>query len=124
MFDGVGQQTETSSGAGILNRFKITAEVAVSKIFPGAFLWQYGSVVAGDLGFASNSAGFALATGLGDFTGVFLGHSLYYAIKSMFAKNISIGQEVQTGFFLGSAAFFSGSRNCVSVCLIMLTWPY
>ena len=102
--------TATAAASGsLLNRFKVTAEVVVSKIFPGGFCWQYGSVIAGDLGFSGSSAGFAMMTGLGDMAGVFVGHSLYYALKSIVSPDVKVGQEMQTGFFLGSAAFFSGT---------------
>ena len=94
---------------GIGRRFIITAEVTISKLFPAGFGWQAGSIVAGDMGFKAADAGFAVVTGLGDMTGVFLGHSIYYGLKSIVSKEISIGQEVQTAFFLGSAAFCSGA---------------
>lgn len=93
----------------MLDRFALTAEVSVSKLFPGGFCWQYGSIIAGDLGYSSTSASFALCTGVGDFAGVFLGHSIYYALKSFVSKSVSVGQEVQNGLWLGSAALFSGT---------------
>jgi hypothetical protein len=102
-------KTVTASLSGVLDRFKVTAEVAVSKLFPGGFGWQYGSVLATDLGYTGTDMGFAAMAGLGDFAGVFLGHCVYNAIKSTVTKGVSLGQEIQTGFFLGSAAFFSGT---------------
>jgi len=99
-----------------LNRFKTTVEVSVSKIFPAGFGWQTFSVLAGDMGYTATDAGFALMTGLGDFTGVFLGHSTYYVLKSAIEKEkkTDVGQEIQTAFFLGSAAFCSGK----------IAWPF
>ena len=105
--DAAKNDSSTSDG-GILRRFIVTAEVTASKIFPAGFGWQYGSVIAGNLGYAGTDLGFALATGVGDATGVFLGHTLFYAIKSTFDSSVKMSQEVQTGVFLGSAAFCSG----------------
>ena len=51
---------------------------------------------------------FAVFTGLGDMTGVALGHVLYYSLKKVVDPAIDIGKEVHTGIFLGSAAFCSG----------------
>lgn len=42
-------------------------------------------------------------------TGVFLGHSIFYGLKSLVSKKVSVTQELQTGFWLGSAAFCSGA---------------
>ena len=44
-------------------------------------------------------------------TGVFLGHTLYFALKKAITgdASIKIGGEAQTGWWLGSAAFFSGT---------------
>lgn len=87
-----------------------TVEVAVSKIFPAGFGWQYASCVAdGHFGFAGDSAGFALCTGVGDVLGVFLGHTLYMLGKKGFVSpEINATHEAQTGWFLGTAAFCSG----------------
>ena len=51
---------------------------------------------------------FAVATGLGDMTGVFLGHSIYFALKRAIDPSIDVMKEVHTAIFLGSAAFCSG----------------
>ena len=51
---------------------------------------------------------FALLTGLGDMTGVALGHTLYYSLKKMGDPAIDISKEIHTSIFLGSAAFCSG----------------
>lgn len=100
-----------SHDSNLANRFISTVEVVVSKIFPAGFGWQYGSVVAAQLGYASDSLLFALSTGLGDALGVVLGHSAYYGCKKAISggQNINMTKEVQTGLFLGSAAFCSGS---------------
>ncbi|CAK9252807.1 unnamed protein product [Sphagnum jensenii] len=67
----------TSSVNPLLNRCIITAEVIISKIFPGGFAWQYFSGLAGQMGYSSTSVGFAAMTGLGDFTGVFIGSAAF-----------------------------------------------
>lgn len=96
----------------LTNRFIITAEVMVSKIFPAGFGWQYASCIAeSNLGFAADSWSFALCTGVGDGVGVLVGHSAYYAAKKAVTGNsdIDIKAQVQTGLLLGSAAFCSGT---------------
>ena len=92
-------------------RMLSTVEVMVSKIFPAGFGWQGASIVAGDyMGLDDSSAGFALATGVGDFTGVFVGHTGYYMLKKIFYdESISMEHEAQTGLLLASAAFCSGT---------------
>ena len=97
-------------GNHIVNRFISTLEVSVSKIFPAGFGWQYGSVIADNMGLTPNDLGFFLTTGLGDLTGVFLGHTLYYSIRNAITGGErTIADEAGTGWFLGSAAFCSGS---------------
>jgi len=83
----------------------------VSKIFPAGFGWQYASCVADGMGFAGTSVPFALITGLGDATGVFLGHTIYKAIQGAVAPsmNIQMGSEVGVGAWLATAAFCAGS---------------
>ncbi len=95
-----------------LDRFKVTAEVTVSKIFPAGFGWQSSSILARDfLGYAPDTLGFALTTGLGDGIGVFLGHCAYNFAKKNATGDDSINmeRETQTGILLGSAAFCSGT---------------
>jgi hypothetical protein len=95
-----------------LDRFKVTAEVTVSKIFPAGFGWQSSSILARDfLGYAPDTLGFALTTGLGDGIGVFLGHCAYNVAKKNATGDDSINmeRETQTGILLGSAAFCSGT---------------
>ena len=101
------QERETSLSQPMLS----TVEVMVSKIFPAGFGWQGASIVAGDyMGLDDSSAGFALATGVGDFTGVFVGHTGYYMLKKIFYdESISMEHEAQTGLLLASAAFCSGT---------------
>ena len=102
----------------MVERFKVTAEVTVSKIFPAGFAWQSSSILADSiLGYAPDSMGFALLTGMGDAIGVFVGHCLYFLAKKNVVDangsdgrfNIDMEKEVQTGLLLGSAAFFSGT---------------
>lgn len=95
----------------LMNRFAITAEVTVSKIFPAGFGWQSASIIADTkLGYAADSTAFALTTGFGDALGVFLGHCAFYsAKKALVDSSINMKKELQTGIFLGSAAFCSGT---------------
>jgi len=95
----------------ILRRFRITAEVTVSKIFPAGFGWQTFATGATHLGYSANDVGFFLMTGVGDAFGVAIGHTLYYTIKKYITQNpeIDIAKESQISVFLGSAALFSGT---------------
>lgn len=101
----------TKATSSIVDRFTVTAEVTISKIFPAGFGWQTSSIVACNYyGFSTDSLNFALTTGVGDAIGVFCGHVLYYGVKKgVFDDSIDMKKEGQTGFFLGSAAFCSGT---------------
>ena len=109
----VEEKVEESLSSTMMNRFKITAEVTVSKIFPAGFGWQSSSILASSyLGYGSDTLGFALTTGVGDGVGVFAGHSLYYLAKKNIitdGSSINMDRETQTGLLLGSAAFCSGT---------------
>jgi len=102
---------DSKKTSGIVNRFVITAEVTVSKIFPAGFGWQTSSIIAANhLGYASDTMAFAVTTGLGDAIGVVAGHCAYYsAKKALVDKSINLEQELQTGVLLGSGAFCSGT---------------
>ncbi|KAL7482398.1 hypothetical protein ACHAW6_008067 [Cyclotella cf. meneghiniana] len=117
-----GTKTKSSSSSdknnAMMERFKVTAEVTVSKIFPAGFAWQSSSILADSiLGYTPDSVGFALTTGFGDAVGVFVGHCVYFFAKKNLVHangsdgkaNIDMEKEVQTGMLLGSAAFFSGT---------------
>jgi hypothetical protein len=95
----------------LLDRFTTTAEVTVSKIFPAGFGWQTASIVASSgLGYSSDSAAFALTTGVGDGVGVFLGHLTYCAAKkSLYRPHMNMTKELHTATLLGTAAFCSGT---------------
>ena len=88
--------TETKESGGIVDRFIVTAEVTVSKIFPAGFGWQTASIIAeNNLGYAPDTMAFAATTGFGDGVGVLLGHSLYYgAKKAAVDPSIDMGKEV------------------------------
>jgi len=107
---GVRQESTTATEAptgGLGARMALTAEVLVSKIFPAGFGWQTASLVADQsFGLGAETAGFAVLTGLGDFTGVFLGHSIFYAIKN---GGANVGSEVQTATWLATSAFLAGT---------------
>ncbi len=63
------------------------------------------------MGYAPDTLGFAMTTGLGDGIGVFMGHCAYSVAKKNVTgdDSIDIGREAQTGLLLGSAAFCSGT---------------
>jgi hypothetical protein len=66
-------EQKTSS---IVDRFVVTAEVTVSKIFPAGFGWQTSSIIAEThLGYAPDTMAFAMTTGFGDAVGVLRGPS-------------------------------------------------
>lgn len=95
---------------GLTQRFVLTAEVAVSKLFPAGFGWQGASVVADGMNFGATDLEFFAITGGGDFVGVLLGHSTYYTLKKVSGVDpeIDLGEVVGTGTWLASAAFCSG----------------
>eukprot|EP00501_MAST-03F_sp_TOSAG23-6_P002600 GSMAST32.ASY1.ANO1.2741.1 assembled CDS len=101
---------KVSFPAMLRDRFVITAEVMVSKIFPAGFGWQTACTFAESQNVAADSAQFALYTGIGDGLGVFAGHSLYYALKSVAVdQTINVKEQIHTGLLLGTAALFSGT---------------
>jgi hypothetical protein len=102
---------EAKTEKGLYDRFVVTAEVTVSKIFPAGFGWQTASIVADSgFGFAADSTSFALTTGIGDGIGVLCGHVGYYGLKKHFIdSSINMKQEAHKGVLLGSAAFCSGA---------------
>ena len=91
-------------------RMTVTAEVAISKIFPAGFGWQTAAYFAENAGMEATDLSFFLSTGLGDGIGVCAGHTLYCAGKKAVTGNadISLGKELQVGIMLGSAAVCSG----------------
>jgi len=100
---------DRSLGDVIAARMFTTTEVAVSKIFMAGFGWQGASCVAEAYGYGAESYGFALITGMGDFTGVCIGHTAWMIGKSMAVDDtIDTTAEFHTGILLGTAAFFSG----------------
>ena len=102
------KEAEKSS---LAKRFVVTSEVTVSKIFPAGFGWQTSSIIAENhLGYAPDSAAFALTTGLGDAVGVLAGHTAFYAAKKATVdSSINMEREAHVGLLLGSAAFCSGT---------------
>jgi len=91
------------------NRHVVTAEVIVSKIFPAGFGWQASSIFAGQQGFEADTLSFALTTGVGDFLGVFIGHTTYSLLKAAVVGSPSIKGDMVAGLWLASAAFCSGT---------------
>merc|ERR1711871_1209892 len=92
----------------IMDRFKTTAEVTLSKILPAGFGWQTASTIADGMGYEATDMGFFIATGAGDITGVMLGHTLWYYVKSKIYPNVNVKTETVNGLWLSSAAFCSG----------------
>jgi hypothetical protein len=107
----------SEAGARAGERIMSSLEVSVSKIFWAGAGWQTASLLAANLGLASNSLGFYLAVGAGDMSGVFLGHTAYYMLKKAYMGDarIDVAREAQTGALLGGAAFFSGFTWQLSV---------
>lgn len=102
-----------------LNRFKVTGEVLISKIFPAGFCWQAASVLAEQSDFATNSTAFALTTGMGDALGVMAGHFLFYSLaKNTYRPQTNLKEEAQIGLLLSTAAFGSGAlwQPTVNLC--------
>jgi len=124
-----------------LKRLKLTAEITVSKLFPGGFAWQTMGTLAGTVGYDSKSLGFAMFTGVGDFLGVGFGHMIYKLIQRRLALTANanihdpaskwvvpdIATEAQTALWLGSAALCSGTLWQPMVNLFSLLgagfWP-
>eukprot|EP00912_Choanoflagellata_sp_UC4_P000984 UC4_evm6s607 len=101
---------DDSSTSVMANRLKLTLEVTVSKLLPAGFGWQAASVFAEEsLGAGAETLTFAVTTGLGDAAAVFLGHSIFYTLKSSVDKSIKIGDTVQVGAWLAIATLFSGT---------------
>jgi hypothetical protein len=107
--DTVGEEGETSFGSVVATRFKNTAEVIVSKIFPAGFGWQGASVLADNAGFTSDSLAFAASTGLGDGVGVAIGHYSWCALMKAAGRETDMTAQAHTSILLGSAAVCSGT---------------
>ena len=122
---GNGESKEAlEDGFPLAARFKVTAEVSVSKIGPaGAGWWAANALAADHLGFASTDMGYFVTTGLGDASAVFLGHSLYFLCKSSVVPGISMAKEMQTGAFLAGATFLSGFV-WQPICNVLETQPF
>lgn len=93
-----------------IGRMVYTIEVAVSKLFPAGFGWQYSSGIAEDtFGLGANDYGFFAVTGFGDMCGVFAGHFTYYTGKKiLYDRSIVVGEQAHVALWLGAAAFMSG----------------
>lgn len=94
----------------LVDRFTVTAEVAVSKLLPAGMGWQGFSCLAEGMGLGATDAGFFLITGSGDALGVAVGHTLYYTIKkNVYDQSIDLKQQAQAALLLGTATFCSGA---------------
>lgn len=98
-----------SIGDVIAARFIVTAEVAISKIFPAGFGWQGGCIIAEALGYGSTDVPLFLITGLGDAAGVGIGHYIYYAIKNALGYKQDMQSVGHTSVLLSTACIFSGT---------------
>eukprot|EP00465_Bigelowiella_longifila_P012199 CAMPEP_0185263724 /NCGR_PEP_ID=MMETSP1359-20130426/16056_1 /TAXON_ID=552665 /ORGANISM="Bigelowiella longifila, Strain CCMP242" /LENGTH=261 /DNA_ID=CAMNT_0027851461 /DNA_START=145 /DNA_END=930 /DNA_ORIENTATION=- len=94
-----------AQGALIPQRFQLTGEVIVSKIFWAGFGWQGSSIVADKLGYSAESIAFAGTTGVGEALAVMAGHSLFYTV----IKGSDASKEISTGLWLGTGTLFSGT---------------
>lgn len=101
---------EETHASVIGRRMTVTAEVGISKIFPAGFGWQTAAYFAENAGMEATDLSFFLSTGVGDGIGVCAGHTLYMAGKKAVTgnKDIDIGEQLQVGVMLGSAAVCSG----------------
>jgi hypothetical protein len=88
----------------------VLAEVCVSKIGPAGAGWWAANAYAESIGLAGTDLGYFAVTGLGDALAVWLGHGLYFAVKSWMnaSAGISLSKELQTGTHLAGATFLSG----------------
>ena len=93
------------------SRLRSSNTVAISKMFPAGAGWQAASLTADTLGLESTSLAFFGAVGLGDFLGVFLGHTLFFLMKKLVRRDpkIKMGEQLQVATLLGGAAFCSGA---------------
>mmetsp|Transcript_47462 Transcript_47462/g.115594 ORF Transcript_47462/g.115594 Transcript_47462/m.115594 type:complete len:354 (-) Transcript_47462:290-1351(-) len=97
-----------SFGSVLQSRLLVLVDVMVTKIFPAGFGWQMASVFAGGAGYEATDMTFFLCTGLGDFTGVLVGHTVGQTILKAFGKKVDIVTAAETGLMLATAAFCSG----------------
>ena len=107
--DALGVKASYTPGP-IVGRMAVLAEVLISKIFPAGFGWQGSSCIAEEMGCEADQLSFFFITGLGDFTGVLVGHTTFYAIKkALFDPSLKMSDTFQLGVWLASAAFLSGA---------------
>jgi hypothetical protein len=107
--DTAGHKSAEYTPGPIIGRMAVLAEVVVSKIFPAGFGWQGFSAIAEEMGLEADQLSFYFITGLGDFCGVLVGHTTFYAIKkALFDPSIKMSDTFQLGVWLASAAFMSG----------------
>lgn len=100
-----------------VRRLPKTLEIAISKIFPGAFSWQGFAYVAATNGLSADSPSFALLTGCGDAIGVFIGHLTLSVLavtccSTCFANRPSLDKVVGgalVGLWLASCSMLSGT---------------
>ena len=92
------------------SHLRVSAQVAVSKLFPAGFGWQLSSCYAEEtFGLGANDTGFFFVTGFGDFCGVFAGHFSYYTAKKfLYDPSIQWGEQAHVALWLATAAFMSG----------------
>lgn len=92
-----------------MDRFTLTAEVVVSKIFPAGFGWQGGSIVAESMGFTATDVPFFLMTGVGDAMGVAFGHLGYYTLKNALWAKQDMAAHRGAAAMLATGCIFGGT---------------
>lgn len=102
-------KSKQSLGDMIAARFIVSAEVALSKIFPAGAGWQGGSIVASAMGYGSTDVPLFLMAGVGDAVGVGVGHFGYYAVKNMLGYKQDMESVAHTSVLLSTACIFSGT---------------
>ena len=80
-------------------RYGVMLEVSLSKIGPaGAGWWAANAYADQVMGYGPTAIEYFAITGAGDASAVFLGHSVYFILKSLIVPGISVAKELQTSF--------------------------
>ena len=91
-----------------LSRSKTTLEIIFSKIFPAGFGWQFTASFLEPY-IVSNTAIFAVGTGLGEGAAVYCGHQVWMNGKSKWDETVDLKNEKKISKWLGSSACLSGT---------------
>ena len=98
----------SNTSAGIVKkRFITTAEVIIAKLFLAGFFWQTFATLCG---YEDDTFAYAITTGIGEATGVFLGNCLYDVFKKILVdESINLLATIQTSIWLATATVCSGT---------------